>query len=83
MSVSNFDALCKIKETVNKNNPVHDQLHFSDSEATSHSLKQGKRRIKNIYKNKPVRLYNWNQPIRHIEHYALTVKKRKNERNSK
>ena len=49
--VSNLDALCKLKETVNKNYPVHDQLYFCDSEATSHSSKQGKRRIKKIYKN--------------------------------
>ena len=77
--VSNLDALYKLKDTVNKNYPVHDQLYFSVSEATSHSSKQGKRRIKKIYKNKPVRLYSWNQPIRHIEHYALTIIKRKNE----
>ena len=50
--VSNLDALCKLKETVNKNYPVHDQLYFSDSETTSHSSKQGKRRIKKTYKNK-------------------------------
>ena len=65
--VSNLDALYKLKDTVNKNHPVHDQLYFSDSEATSHSSKQEKRRIKKIYKNKPVRLFSWNQPIRHIE----------------
>ena len=81
--ISNLDALCKQKETVNKNYPAHDQLYLSDSGATSHSSKQGKRRIKKIYKNKPLRLYNWNQPIRHIEHYALTVIKRKNEPKSK
>ena len=52
-------------------------MYFSDLEATSHSPKQGKGRIKKIYKNKPVRLYNWNQPIRHIEHYALTVNNKK------
>ena len=75
--VSILDALCKLKETVNKNYPVHDQIYFSDSEATPHSSKQGKRRMKKIYKNKPVRLYNWNQPIRHIEHYALTLIKGK------
>ena len=75
--VSDLDALYKRKDTGNKNHPVHDQLYFSHSEATSHSSKQGKRRIKKIYKNKPVRLYCWNQPIRHIEHYALTVMKRK------
>ena len=77
--VSNLDALCKLKDTINKNHPVRDQLYFSDSEATSHSSKQGKIRKQKIYKNKPVRLYSWNQPIRHIEHYALTVVKRKNE----
>ena len=77
--VSSLHALYKLKDTLNKNHPVHDQLYFSDSEATSHSSKQGKRRIKKIYKNKPVRLYNWSQPVRHIEHYALTVKKRTNE----
>ena len=46
--VSDLDALYKLKETVNKNYPVHDQLYFSDSEATSHSSKQGKRRIKKV-----------------------------------
>ena len=46
--VSNLDALCKLKDTINKNYPVDDQSCFSDSEATSHSSKQGKRRIKNI-----------------------------------
>ena len=60
---SNLDAVYKLKDTVNKKVPVHDQLYFSDLEATSHSSKQGKRRIKKIYKNKPVRLYSWNQPI--------------------
>ena len=37
--VSNLDALYKLKETVIKNYPVHDQFYFSDSEATSHSSK--------------------------------------------
>ena len=43
------------------------------------SSKKGKRRIKKQYKHKPVHLYNWNQPIRHIDTYILTVIKRKNE----
>ena len=77
--VSYLDALYKLKDTVNKNHPVHDQLYFSDSEATSHSSRQRKSRLKKIYKNKPVRVDSWNQPIRPIEHYALTVIKRKNE----
>ena len=44
--VSNLDAFYKLKETVNKNYPIHEQLYFSDSKATSYSSKQGKRRIK-------------------------------------
>ena len=44
--VRNLDALCKLKETVNKNYTVHDQIYFSDSEATSQSSKQVKRRKK-------------------------------------
>ena len=45
--------------------------------------RRGKRRIKKIYKHKPVHLYNWNQPIRHIDNYILTVIKRKKEQHSK
>ena len=48
--VSNLDVLCKLKDTINKNYPGHDQLYFSDSEATSHSSKQVKRRIKRYTK---------------------------------
>ena len=48
--VSNLDALYKLKETINKNYPIYDQLYFSDSEATSHSSKQGKTRIKKYTK---------------------------------
>ena len=58
------------------------KLYFSDSETTSNSSKRGKRRIKKQYKHKPVHLYNWNQPIRHIDNYLLTVIKRKNEPNT-
>ena len=74
-----LEELYKLKDSVNKKDQVNDQLYFSDSETTSHSSIQGKRRIKKTYKNKPVRLYNWNQPINHIEHYTLTVIKHKNE----
>ena len=48
--VSNLDALCKLKDTINKNYPVHDQLYFSDSEATSHSSKLGKKNKNDIQK---------------------------------
>ena len=81
--VSSLGAKYKLKESVNKNCPIHDQLYFSDSETTSNSSKRGKRRIKKIYKHKPVHLNNWNQPIRHIDNYILTVIKRKIEQHSK
>ena len=55
---------------------------FSESETTSNSSQRGKRRIKKQYKHKPVHLYNWNQPIRHINNYILTVIERKNEFNA-
>ena len=50
-----------------------------------HHIHQNKEKDKQkrYTKKEPVRLYNWNQPIRHIEHYALTVIKRKNEPHSK
>ena len=80
---NSLDELYKLKESINKNCPVHDQLSFSDSETTSNSSKRGKRRIKGQNKHKPVHLYNWNQAIRHIDSYILTVIKRKNERHSK
>ena len=76
---SHLQELYTLKESTNKNYPVNDTLYFSDSKNTSNSSIQGKRRIKNTYKNNPVRLYNWNQPIKHIKSYKLTVIKHKNE----
>ena len=81
--VSSIDALYKLKESVIKNCPIQAQLYFPDSETTSNSSKREKRRIRKIYKHKPVHPYNWNQPIRHIDNYILTVIKRKNEQHSK
>ena len=46
---------------------------FHKHKATTLSSIKGKRKIKNWFINKPKRLYNWNQPIRHIECYTLTV----------
>ena len=76
---SHLQELYRLRESKNKNYPVNDTLYFAESETTSHSSIQGKRGIKNRYKNKPVGLYNWNQPIKHIESYKLTVIKHKNE----
>ena len=57
---SNLEELYRLKDSINKNYQVNDQLYFSDSETTSQSSIQGKRRIKKSFKNKQVRLYNWN-----------------------
>ena len=44
------EELYRSKDSVNKNYQNIDTLYFSDSEATSQSSIQGKRRIKNTYK---------------------------------
>ena len=76
---NHLKELYKLKYSVNKNYQVNDTLCFSDSETTSQSSIHRKRRIKKTYKNKLVRLYNWNQPMKHIENYKLTVIKHKKE----
>ena len=75
---SNLKELYRLIDSINKNYQVNDTFHFSDAETTSQSSIQGKRRIKKTYKNKPVRLYIWNQPKKHIENYTLTIIKHKN-----
>ena len=52
-----------LKNSVNKNNPIDNQKKTSDSEDISPSSINGKHRIKKPFIYKPVRLYNWNQPI--------------------
>ena len=69
----------QFKDSKNKNNQVDDQQYFTDSETTTPVSIKGKRKIKTCLTNKPIRLYNWNQPIRHIENYPLTVKQHKND----
>ena len=49
---SHLEELYRLKNSVNKNYQVNDTLYFSDSETTSQSSIQGKRRIKKTYKNK-------------------------------
>ena len=73
------EELHNLKDSKTKNHQIDDQLYLTDSETTSPASMKGKRRIKNCYTNKPIRLYNWNQPIRHIEIYTLTVIKQKND----
>ena len=38
---SNLDELYKLKESIDKNCPIYDQIYFSDSETTSNSSKRG------------------------------------------
>ena len=61
------------KDSINKNHQIDDQLYFTDSETTSPASVEGKRKRKHCYTKKSARLYNSNQPIRHIENYTLTV----------
>ena len=75
--ISSLDALYKVEDSINQTYPIQDPVYFSDSETNSISSKKGKNRIKKKYKHKPVHLYNWNQPIRHIDNYILTVIKQK------
>ena len=76
-----IQELHNLKDSINKNHQIDDQLYFTDSETTSPASIKGKRKIKNCYTNKPIRFYNWNQPIRHIENYTLTVIQYKNDSN--
>ena len=45
---SHLQELYRLKDSKNKIYPVNDRLYFSDSETTSHSSKQEKRRIKKL-----------------------------------
>ena len=58
-----IQELHNLKDSMNKNHQIDDQIFFSDSETKSPASIKGKRRIKKSYTNKPIRLYNWNQPI--------------------
>ena len=81
--VSSLDALYKVEDSKNQTYPIQDPVYFSDSETNTISSKKGKNRIKKKHKHKPVHLYNWFQPIRHINNYTLTVIKRKDEQHTK
>ena len=75
---SNLDTLHKLKDSGNKYYPIKNQCYFlSQNPHHIHQYKENEEQ-KKTYKNKPVRLYNWNQPIKHNEHYALTVIKHRN-----
>ena len=50
--------------------PIQKQLQTHQKEEKEEQKKQ--------YKHKPVYLYTWRQPIKHIDNHILTVIKRKN-----
>ena len=76
---SSIQELHNLKDSINKNHQNYGHIYFSDSETTSPASIKGKCRIKKSYKNNAIRLYNWNQPIRHIENYSLTVIRHRND----
>ena len=58
LKASSLDELYKLRESINNNCPIHDQLYFSDTETTSNSSIRRKRRIKsNINTNKYTYIY--------------------------
>ena len=74
-----IQKLHNLKDPKNKNHQIDNQIYFTDSETTSPASIKGKRRMKNCYTIKLIRLYKWNQPIIHIENYTLTVIQHKND----
>ena len=78
---SNLEELSRLKDSINKiiklmipnifltQKPHHKRQYKENDEK------------KKTYKNKPVRLYNCNQPLKHIENYTLTVIKQKMSQN--
>ena len=69
--------LHNLKDSIKKNHITDDQFFFTDSETTSQASVKCKRKLKNCYTNKPIRLYNWNQPIGHIEINCKLIRKRR------
>ena len=76
---SAIQELHNLKDSINKNHQIDNQLYFTDSETTSTASVKVEQKIKNFYTNKTIRLYNWDQPIRHIENHTLTVIQHKND----
>ena len=77
--VSKSDASTKqkfqdLKDWIDKYNPISEQTFFYEFESTQYNQKI-KCRINNSYFRKT--LNHWNQPIRRIESYTLTVIQRR------
>ena len=69
-----IEELQNVRDLIDKTDkPFNNQKSFSESESTTPSSFKGKRRIKKSHLHKPLRLYNWKQPIRHTESYTVTV----------
>ena len=77
-AVSEYDSTT-IKELQNLRDLFNDKLNqymikdFFGIKILNSIIYKCKRRIKNLYLRKPVRLYNWNQPKKRFESYTLTV----------
>ena len=75
ITIQNFQDL---NNSTGKIKPIDQRKCFFDSESISPSTTKDRRRNAKSYLNKPLRLCNWNQPIRHIENYIFTVLRYKN-----
>ena len=62
-----------LKDSIDKNNPINEQNYFFESKSTKPSSKKGKRRKKNSYLRKPVRLFPPESTKRQNENYLFTV----------
>ena len=74
-----IQELHNLKESIVKTHQIDEQIFFSDSETTSQASIKSKCKIKKTLHKQAIRLYKWNQPIRHIEKYTLTVIQHKND----
>ena len=68
-----------LNNSIEKIKPIDQRKRFFDSESISPSTTKDKRINTKSCLNKPLRLCNWNQPIRHIENYTFTVLRYKND----
>ena len=50
-----IQELHNLKDSINKNHQIDNQIYFTDSDTTSPASIKGKRRIRNCYTNKPIR----------------------------
>ena len=68
-----IQELQDLEDSLNRNNPDRRPNTFSRLRSHNTIINKRKTQNKKSYINKPISLYNWHQPMRHIECYTLTV----------